>query len=269
MLHLEAPNFSSHTGIPDLAFFEKLAQAEARVLLLDYDGTIARFSVDRRRALPYPPIPPLLERIRTESNTRVVIVSGRRASDVVPLLGMERIEIWGSHGLERLRADGVYELPEIDERTLRALAQAHELLEQEGLVGLLEVKPAGTAVHWRGRGDIAGEVLSKVQRVWARLPNREGLRMEQFDGGVEIRVARRNKGDVVRTILSETRPDAAVAYLGDDATDEEAFAAMHGHGLSILVGRENRPSAAEVWISPPLGVVAFLADWIVACGGAS
>ena len=35
-------------------FLERLRSATSRVLLLDYDGTLAPFSVDRSLALPYP-----------------------------------------------------------------------------------------------------------------------------------------------------------------------------------------------------------------------
>ena len=35
-------------------FFHKLAGARARVLLLDYDGTLAPFRTERDRAVPYP-----------------------------------------------------------------------------------------------------------------------------------------------------------------------------------------------------------------------
>ena len=45
--------------------------------------------------------------------------------------------------------------------------------------------------------------------------------------GIEVRVRAVNKGDVVRAILREMPADAAVAYLGDDATDERVFAALH------------------------------------------
>ncbi len=73
----------------------------------------------------------------------------------------------------------------------------------------------------------------------------------------------------MRAILSEMGRDAAVAYLGDDRTDEDAFLALHGHGLSVLVRGEFRDTAADVWIRPPEGLVAFLTDWNAACGGAS
>ena len=251
------------------SFFEQLASAPERALLLDYDGTLAQFRPDADRAIPYHGVPALLDRIRNTTDTRLVIVTGRRAHDAVRLLGLQRIEVWGCHGTERLRADGTHEMPDVDDRLLQTIAEADELLNLHGLSDLLEHKPAGTAIHWRGREAIAPEVRQKVQLVWAGLPNKDGLRLETFDGGMEIRVAGTDKGDVVRTILSEMGPDPAVAYLGDDRTDEDAFLALQGHGLRVLVRSEFRETSADVWIRPPEGLLAFLADWNAACGGAS
>lgn len=261
------PLVDTQRRLPD--FFERLARAPERALLLDYDGTLARFCTDADRATPYREVPPLLDRIRKHTNTRMVIVTGRRAYDAARLLGLKHVEVWGCHGLERLHANGTYEMPGIDERLLETISEADELLISEGLLDLLEHKPAGTAIHWRGREAISAEVKRKVQNVWLRLPNKDGLRLEAFDGGMEIRVAATNKGNVVRAILSELGPDAALAYLGDDRTDEDAFLALQGRGLSVLVRGEFRETAADVWLRPPDGLVAFLTDWSAACGGAS
>jgi trehalose 6-phosphate phosphatase len=250
-------------------FFGQLSRASQRALLLDYDGTLARFRADAENATPYREVPALLGLIRKSMDTRLVIVTGRRANDAARLLGLKRLEIWGCHGLERLRADGSCEMSELDDRVLQGVADAEELLTQEGLSDMLEHKPAGTAVHWRGREVMATEIRQKVQKVWDRLSNKDGLSLESFDGGMEIRVATINKGDVVRAILSEMRSDAAIAYLGDDRTDEDAFLALHGRGLSVLVRNEYRETAADAWIRPPAGVLDFLAAWAAACGGAS
>lgn len=250
------------------AFFEQLASATERALLLDYDGTLARFCTDAEHATPYRDVPPLLDRIRKHTATRVVIVTGRRAFDACRLLGLKHVEVWGCHGMERLHPDGTIEMPVVDDRLLQTISEADQLLNAEGLSQLLEHKPAGTAIHWRGREAIAADVSQKVQTVWSRLPDKDGLRLEPFDGGLEIRVAATNKGHVVRTILSELGRDAAVAYLGDDRTDEDAFLALAGHGLSVLVRDEFRDTAADVWIRPPEGLIDFLTAWNAACGGA-
>jgi trehalose 6-phosphate phosphatase len=108
-------------------------------------------------------------------------------------------------------------------------------MKSEGLEEFMEQKPGGVAIHWRGREVLAGHLTHKVKRVWSTLGDWEGLRLVPFDCGIEIAVNLRNKGDAVRTVLSETGADAAIAYLGDDTTDEDAFAALQGRGLNLLV----------------------------------
>lgn len=269
MLHLETQNISEETQRRLSDFFAKVAGTTSQALLLDYDGTLAPFSVDRHQAVPYPAVPDLLDRIRSFTNTRLVVVTGRRAFEAAALLGLKKIEVWGCHGMTRIHPDGRYDLPNLDEDSVGKIFEASKLIGQEGLIDLVEFKPAALAIHWRGMEAAANEVARRVEKVWSMLHSHKGLELLKFDGGMEIRVAGRNKGDAVRTILAEMGGHSAVAYLGDDHTDEDAFEALRGHGLSVLVRNEYRPTSADVWIQPPEGVIAFLADWISACGGAS
>lgn len=78
---------------------------------------------------------------------------------------------------------------------------------------------------------------------------------------MELRVPGHSKADAVETIMDEEGKEAAVAYLGNDLTDEEAFRAMKGNGLTVLVRPEPRPSAADLWIQPPHELCDFLWLW--------
>ena len=71
-----------------------------------------------------------------------------------------------------------------------------------------------------------------------------------------------DKGDAVRAFLSEINPETPVAYLGDDATDESAFQAMQGRGLTILVRPTWRETAAQLWLQPPDELLDFLGLWL-------
>jgi trehalose 6-phosphate phosphatase len=85
------------------AFFAGLEQAPGALLMLDYDGTLAPFRVDPAQARPYPGVTESLDVIIQEGSTRVVVVTGRRAAEIAPLLGTRvTTEVWGSHGWERL-----------------------------------------------------------------------------------------------------------------------------------------------------------------------
>jgi trehalose 6-phosphate phosphatase len=249
-------------------FLEQLSSAPARILLLDYDGTLSPFCANRELATPYPEVPPLLTRIM-QTGTRVVLISGRPAREIVRLSGIHpHPEIWGSHGRERLRPNGAYEFTELPPQQQAGLSLAARSLRDQGLNRHLEMKPGGVAVHWRGLGGAAREAIkAQVNRFWLPLLDEYSLNLLAFDGGVEIRVSGPDKGDAVRTILGESSREAAVAYLGDDQTDEDAFRVLQGVGLTVLVRSQSRPTAADIWLQPPEDLICFLKEWVRASGG--
>jgi trehalose-6-phosphatase len=61
--------------------------------------------------------------------------------------------------------------------------------------------------------------------------------------------------------------DVAAAYLGDDLTDEDAFKAIKGKGIGVLVRSELRPTAADIWLTPPKDLLEFLSVWLPECEG--
>jgi trehalose 6-phosphate phosphatase len=249
-----------------LAFFESIKTAPARVLMLDYDGTLAPFHIDPARAVPYPAVSAVLEEIVAAGGTRVVIVSGRPADEVPPLLALkERPEIWGSHGWERLLPDGrrVVEQPGSEARTaLSDAAGAVSALVSEG--ARLERKLASIALHWRGIDDaLAASIATRAEASWLPIAGAGAVEILRFDGGLELRAVGCNKQYAVKGVLSETPQESAVAYLGDDITDEDAFRALAPRGVGVLVRPQVRETAADVWIRPPDELVAFLRHWVV------
>jgi len=84
----------------------------------------------------------------TSCGTRVIIVSGRAAHEIAPLLGLNPApEVWGTHGIERINTSGRYEEVRVNENALEALALAEARLEREGFREHIEVKLAGVALH--------------------------------------------------------------------------------------------------------------------------
>jgi trehalose-6-phosphatase len=220
------------------AFFERLKCSEGKLLMLDYDGTLSPYYIERHEAVPYPGIRDILAEALASADCRTVIVSGRSISDLRPLLGIERgIEIWGCHGLERLGQDGDYTGPDLD----------------------------GVAIHWRGLGgkETAG-IERAVNESWREIADGRKLELHRFNGGIELRPTGMNKGMVVDSLLSEGA--GAAAYLGDDITDEDAFRAISGRGLGILISPDWRDTAADIWLTPPEELIWFLENWIESCG---
>jgi trehalose-phosphatase len=89
--------------------------------------------------------------------------------------------------------------------------------------------------------------------------------LKSFDGGIELRPPGITKARAVEELLNETPSPRTAAYLGDDATDEDAFNALKGKGLSVLVGKEYRPTRADLWLTPPEELIGFLAKWQESC----
>lgn len=246
-------------------FFGDFAGGAKSLLLLDYDGTLAPFRVDRFTARPWAGVRELLGRIQRQGRTRMVAITGRPAKEIAPMLGLDpALEVWGLHGAERLYPDGRRELEAASAATQAKLEELRESLRRDSLGGLFEDKANGVVMHWRGVSQSKARLIEQRARaLFEPLAHMEGLALLEFEAGLELRVGR-NKGGAVEAILAEYGTGGPAAYLGDDLTDEAAFRAMKGHGLSALVRREWRETEAEIWLRPPAELKGFLERWVKA-----
>lgn len=249
-------------------FFRAVAEARLSLLLLDYDGTLARFRVDRFKARPWAQIRELLQRIQSENKTRIAVVTGRPAGEIPMMLALDApVEVWGLHGAERLYPDGRREMEEQAPAARLALDELRRQLRHDSLGGLFEDKPNATVMHWRGKPPHAArEIERRTRALFEPLSNFDGLRLLEFEAGLELR-AGRDKGGAVEEIVGESDPCAPVTYLGDDLTDESAFRAVNAAKaphLSVLMRRAWRKTDADVWLRPPKDLRDFLSRWLKA-----
>lgn len=248
-------------------FFKKVSELPQRILLLDYDGTLAPFQEDPQTAYPYKGVEEILNSIISSDSVRVVLISGRRADDLTKLLRLDNMpEIRGSHGFERLLPDGRSEQKELGDKECQGLDQAKQWAEETDLQARLERKPAGLAFHWRGINDeMAESIRSKIVNEWQNKAADFNLELLDFECGIELKSRDTNKGRAVKSIFDELDQPAAVAYLGDDLTDEDAFEALGNKGLAVLVRKELCETSADLWIKPPLELIDFLTRFDSAC----
>jgi len=255
-------NLTGKVQLPD--FFERLKQARSKSLLLDFDGTLAPFRPDPGAVTLYPGVTARLNALLERGRTRVVLVTGRFTESILPLLTLaRRPEIWGSHGLERLHADGKYDVAPIDRRAQEGLLRARQWSQNRNLLSKCDEKPGCLALNLRGlEPELAQTAREEAIRDWGRIASVSGLSFQETDGGIELRVPSKNKGDAIRTVRSEMGPGTLVAYLGDDLTDEDAFRALGENDIGLLVRPELRPTAADIWIRPPDELLDFLDSWL-------
>ncbi len=239
-------------------FLARLAGAAERLLVLDYDGTLAPFTPTRDKAAFYPGVAPLLREI-IGAGTTVAFITGRGAAEMAARLPWTDIEIFGAHGHEHRDRDGrIHQLP-LPADALSALAHIERKLMGAGLLACAERKHGTIAVHWR---DASAELRARIEReLHGILPSLPATLLGiPFDGGFEFRTRGINKGTALVALL-ERHAGATVAYLGDDLTDEDAFAALPPEGLGVLVRPLLRPTRAHLWLCPPGDLLAFLSSW--------
>jgi len=251
-------------------FFQSFSTGARPLLLLDYDGTLAPFRVDRFKARPWTGVREAVGRIQRQGRTRIVVITGRPAKEIGPLLRGypsvldSPVEVWGLHGAERLHADGKRELEQAPPDTQRRLDELREHLRHNNLGGQFEDKPNAAVMHWRGASPRTAKFIeSRARELFEPLAKLEGLTLLPFESGLELRVGR-NKGGAIETLIAEETPDTPVVFIGDDITDEAGFCAVNqapGPHLSILMRPESRETAADVWLRPPAELRAFLKKW--------
>jgi len=244
------------------SFFDRVRGADTAVLFLDYDGTLAPFSEQRQESPPDPAVLRLVRAILELPSSRVVLVSGRGARTLAALLGAgRRPEIWGSHGLERLRPNGAYESAVLPAEARRLLLEEEAWWERRGWRRRLDVKPLGIVLDGRGLPAESARGMRQDARTRWRPFARLGLVVQESEHGIELRLGGRDKGTAVRTVLSEVGDRAVAAYLGDDWADEEGFRAIQGRGIGALVRESPRVTAADLWLRPPGDLLEFLRRW--------
>lgn len=247
-------------------FFRAVANAPSSLLLLDYDGTLAGFRIDRFQARPWAGVREILVAIQRQGRTRIAVLTGRPPQEIAPMLALEQpLEVWGLHGAERIYPDGRRELEEASPAIRATLDELRGRLRRHALGGLFEDKPNAAVMHWRGHSPRKARLIEqRTRELFEPLAQQEGLTLLEFEAGLELR-AGRDKGGAVRAIIQEAGHRAPVTYLGDDLTDEAAFQAVNqakGPHLSVLVRRQWRSTAADVWLRPPTELRTFLRRWL-------
>lgn len=194
--------------------------------------------------------------------TPVAVISGRDRADVETLVDLPELIYAGSHGfdirgpdLRREHEGGQAALPELDD-ALETLSR--ELAEVKG--AQVERKRFAVAVHYRNVGEeLVEQARRAVERFAAGHPKlrlRGGKKIFELQPDIDW-----HKGKAVLWLLEVLKldsEDVLPMYLGDDVTDEDAFAAIKDRGIGIVVGDDTLPSHAGYWLADTDEVQRFL-----------
>jgi trehalose 6-phosphate phosphatase len=216
-------------------------------VFLDYDGTLTPI-VER------PEDAVISQRMRSAvrrlaERCPVCVVSGRDRQVVQELMGLDNLIVAGSHGFDIWSPEGTIERAEGGE--FHALldevkARLHEELDLiEG--ALVEPKRSSVAAHYRLVED---EEQPRVREVVDNILAEHPDELKVTPGKMVYEIQPKLDWDKGKTVLylletlSLDRDDVVPLYLGDDVTDEHAFAALARRGIGIFVGRADDPEVA-------------------------
>ena len=231
-------------------------------VFIDYDGTLSPIVESPDKARLPDDMPPLLSRLRMK--VPVAVISGRRLEDLRKRVGIEDIIYAGNHGAEIY--DGSRTVvnqqssvsPDLLKDFLDRLSSV--LSHIEGVV--IENKGITASIHFRMVNPKYLWELLSVFRKTAK--NYEGsFRITHGKKVIEIRPGNTwNKGNAVSWILGNMGEEAMPLYIGDDTTDEDAYRAIKGKGISISIGKN---SEAEYYLKDQGEVKVFI-KWLLEQG---
>lgn len=230
------------------------------VLFLDFDGTLAPI-VDDPAAARLPNETRSVLRILAE-RCPVTIVSGRDRADVQSKVDIDGLHYAGNHGFDIMGPDEQKILPEAEESLDDIRRTERELEERLGEIPgmVIEPKRFSVAVHFRGVADASH--VERIVEVVEDLAARTGLRQRHGKKVLELEPpVDWDKGRALRWLLQAMdlqHSESFIIYIGDDTTDEDAFAALEGDGAGIVVADGVCASLADYRLDDPEAVQVFL-----------
>ena len=207
-------------------------------VFLDFDGTLAPVAEQPDLAVISRSMRDIVAALA--ERCPVAIVSGRGRADVRQRVGLDTLFYAGSHGFDiagptdrpvrhQVGTEFTAELEAVEGKLRTALDRVNGVL--------FEPKTASLSVHYRrARPADRATVQGAVKRALDDHPDlRVLLGKKIFE--VQPRLDW-NKGSAVLWLLRALGldgPDVVPVYVGDDITDEDAFAAIKTNGIGVFV----------------------------------
>jgi trehalose 6-phosphate phosphatase len=236
--------------------FIDLIDIRTSAVLLDVDGTLLDIASTPHAVDVPPQLKRALGKLNEQAEGAIAFVSGRTLTELDRLFSPLRLAVVGGHGAE-LRISGQeeprrYDVPIDNDLRGQFAAFAKSL---EGII--LEDKGYSLALHYRLAPQHADVVREAVAAACAPYPS-EAIEVLPGKAVIEVKSGVFNKGTGIRELMKHPpfrgrRP----VFIGDDVTDESAFAVMPefdgfafsvGHELPGLAGWFARPGEVRQWL---------------------
>lgn len=221
------------------------------LLIFDFDGTLAPIVNRPSAAMLSAETRSLLRRLNEKEWCSIAIISGRTLGSLARKVQIESLIYGGSHGA-RLSGPGIdfqAPLPETA-RTMKVIASRLGRLHSSVKGVIIENKGESIAVHYRNvEEEKVPLLIETVNSAAEPFVATHMVRVREGKKVFDIVPYTWDKGKAVLWLLDHVRASLPRVqqvfpiYIGDDTTDEDAFAALKGMGLTVLVGLRQQTEA--------------------------
>ena len=251
------PNTAPLSLSPELlAAVRRVAGTGHLLVAMDFDGTMAPLVDHAGDARALPRSAAAFAALTELPRTTTALISGRALDSLRAVASPpEETLLIGSHGAEVWMGPGSSELM-LDDAQRELLAEVRR--ELVGIVEqapgtLLEDKPAGVVLHTRlAADDVAEDAVAAARAV---LQDRSGVFLKSGNRVLETSVVNASKGEGI-AFLRQAAGATAVAFAGDDTTDEDALASLVPGDLGVKVGLDF--TQAEFRVEAPVHICELL-----------
>jgi trehalose 6-phosphate synthase/phosphatase len=217
----------------------RMAETDALLLLLDYDGTLVPFTPTPELARPDPALCRLLSALAARPDTELHLVSGRPQSALEEWFGTLPAWLHAEHGFVSrdpatrqwvpvAELDGPWREP--------VLAMLNEITQRTP-GSLVEVKAAALAWHYRMADQETGARRANELRLHLnQLLSNQPVEILAGNRVIEIRPYGVHKGRIVPPLSPERQAATTIVAIGDDRTDEDLFGVLPPEAITIKVG---------------------------------
>jgi trehalose 6-phosphate synthase/phosphatase len=218
------------------AIVKEYHDAENRLIILDYDGTLMPFHKDPQAVVPGKEVLSLLKSLSSHPGTKLVVNSGRDRTTLEKWLGHLGLDMAAEHGVW-MKRDGKWKSnPGLTISWKEKIRQVLENMVERTPGTFIEEKDFSIAWHYRRIDPQLGEKrVREFRDVLLYLTANDDLQVLEGNKVVEIKNAGVSKGKATLNWLEEGKWDFIMA-LGDDHTDEDTFKALPEGANTIKVG---------------------------------
>ncbi|GAB4010228.1 bifunctional alpha,alpha-trehalose-phosphate synthase (UDP-forming)/trehalose-phosphatase [Spirosoma migulaei] len=226
---------SLETDLPIQPFISAFSDAHKRLLLVDFDGTLAPIVNDPADARPSETLQTILRNLAESSD--VVVISGRNRSFLEKTFVGIPVFLVAEHGAFLKKPEQPWQQLDLSaDDWVDPVRSTMNYYVDRFPGSFIEGKETAIAWHYRKveTDDVEGQAIdlaTQLRRVSSSIP----LTVIQGNKVVEVKPAQHSKGTVALAI-AEQKPYDFIISIGDDTTDEDMFRQLPNWAYTMKVG---------------------------------